>query len=180
MALTIEDGTGVAGADAYWSIAQIKTYAESRGLQFDDTDVDPAEAAARRAATWLDATYRRRLPGQRVKGRAQGLEWPRKYAYDVDNEAISDTEVPPEWLRAYGEASIRELAQPGVLSPDVVVGRIEKSVSVAGAVSVTFADDGDLVGSQRPIVTLIDDILSGLLGDSTETGRTVVKFLNRA
>lgn len=180
MALIVEDGSGIEDADAYQAISDIQDYAAARGLTFVITDVAAAEAAARRAATWLDATYRTRLPGARVRGRAQGLEWPRKYAFDTSNEVIADDEVPPEWLRANSEAAIRELASPGALSPDVIVGRIEKSVSVSGAVSVTYAGEADYVGSQRPIVTLIDDILSGLLGSGNQTGRSIVKFLNRA
>lgn len=180
MALTVETGAGVAGADSYLLTADIQSYATKRGLSFPTTDAAAAESAARRAATWLDATYRARLPGSRVKGRSQGLEWPRKDAYDAAGEALAETEVPSEWLAAFCEAAIRELATPGVLSPDVVVGRVEKSVSVSGAISVTYADEGGVVRSQRPILTLVDDILSGLLSSSTLSGRASVRFLSRA
>lgn len=181
MALIVEDGTGIANAESYLPVADIETYAVARGLVFSATASVPlAEAAARRAATWLDAAYRDRLPGSRVKGRAQGLEWPRKDALDGYGEALPDDEIPREWLAAFCEAAVRELSKPGVLSPDVVKGRIKKSVSVSGAVSVTYVDDGDIVGSQRPILTLVDDILSGLLGKPVGSGRSSVKFLMRA
>ncbi len=88
--------------------------------------------------------------------------------------------MPAEWLDANSEIAIRELASPGSLSPDVTTGRIKKSVSVSGAVSVTYADDTDLVGSQRPVVTLVDDLLSGLLSAGLESGRSSVQFLSRA
>lgn len=180
MTLTVEDGTGLSNADAYQGIADIQTYAVSRMLSFDITDVPKAEGAARRAAVFLDSSYRTRLPGQRVKGRAQSREWPRKNAYDAAGQAIASDEVPAEWLDANAEVAIRELASPGALSPDVVTGKIKKSVTVVGAVSVTYADDADLVGSQRPTLTLVDDLLSGLLSTALETGRAGVFFLGRA
>src|SRR5688572_21568020 len=121
MALVVEDGSGVAGAESYQAIADIAAYAAKRGLVFPTAGAaEPlAEAAARRASTWLDAAYRSRLPGARLMGRAQGLEWPREGAVDAAGHDIANDEVPTEWLSAHSEASVRELARPGSLSPDV-------------------------------------------------------------
>lgn len=180
MALTVEDGTGVPEADSYLEIADIAAYATKRGLSFSTADAPAAEAAARRAATWLDATYRDRLPGVRLAGRGQGLEWPRKAAVDSYGTELPSDEVPSEWIYAFCEVAVRELAQPGSLSPDVVIGRVKKSVSISGAVSVTYADEGGVVSSQRPVLTLVDDILGGLLGKPLGSGRSSVKFLRRS
>src|SRR5262245_30981737 len=143
MPLTVEDGTGYPDADAYQEIFDIADYATKHGLTFPTDDMDAAEASARRAAIWLDAHYRTRLPGTRTHGRAQALEWPRKNAADIEGNLIADNEIPVEWLAANSEVACRELASPGILSPDVTLGRVKKSVSVSGAVSVTYADNAD-------------------------------------
>jgi len=180
MPLIVEDGTGKAGANAYQSAAEVAAYAADHALPWAPTSDAAGEAALRNAATWMDATFRTRLPGARLKGRAQGLEWPRRDATDASGEELPSDEVPAEWLSACAEVATRLLLRPGSLSPDVVVGKVKRSVSVSGAVSVTYADDGDIVGSQRPVLTMVEDLLSGLLGDNLQTGRSVVKFLRRA
>ena len=54
MALLVEDGTGIAGAESYMEIADIASYAVGRGLSFVVSPTAPAEAAARRAAKLID------------------------------------------------------------------------------------------------------------------------------
>jgi hypothetical protein len=88
-----------------------------------------------------------------------------------------------EWLAANSEVAALELATPGFLSPTVTMSRIKKSVSVSGAVSVEYAvGEGvsDLVLGERPIVTRVDDLLSGLITTTLASGRTLVQFLKRA
>jgi hypothetical protein len=81
--------------------------------------------------------------------------------------------------RATYEATLRELAQPNSLSPDVTVGRVYKSVSVSGAVSVTYADEGGVVAAQTPTLTVVDNMLSCLLGGGAQAGQSMVKWLKR-
>lgn len=177
MPLVVEDGSVVDGAESYVSVIDAAAYAESRGLAFQPSPEASAEAALRRATTWLDATYRSRFTGRRRNGRAQSLEWPRIDAEDAEGNAISDEEVPVEIVHACCEAAVRELANPGALSPDVTLGRVMKSASVDGAVSVEFMAVGGVEG-QRPIASVIDDILGSLIGQ--RPGTTRVTFFGRA
>ena len=73
MALTVEDGTGLVGADSYVSVADCETYCDARGLTFSGAATADKEAALRRATASIDAMYRSRFPGQRRQstGRAQ-------------------------------------------------------------------------------------------------------------
>jgi hypothetical protein len=167
MALTVEDGSGIAAADSYVSLADASTIATALGLTFAISGDDEAlaEQALRRATLWLDSTYRSRFPGWRTHYRLQGLEWPRQGAYDqnVVPQYIAVDEIPTEIKKATVIAAVREKASAGSLSPDVTPGQIKKSVSVEGAVSVEYAIGTGGVTDQRPVVTMIDDVLASLL-----------------
>jgi len=167
MALVVETGSGASGSESYAAIAEIAAYATARGLTFvitGGTNAADAEAAARRGTVWLDGRYRSSFPGRKTNGRAQALEWPRINAYDrqVPPEYIESDEIPQEIIDACCEAAIREKASPGSLSPDVTPGKIKKSAKV-GDIGVEYAIGTGTVGEQRPVATVIDDILSGLL-----------------
>ena len=179
MPLIVEDGTGLPDADSYVSVTDCEAYATARGMTFSASPADDAEAALRRATAWVDGSFRARFPGRRRNGRGQALEWPRIGAEDQEGNAIADNEIPVEIVQATCEAAIRELAAPGALSPDVVMAQTLKSASVDGAVSVTYAGGGGVDG-QRPIATVIDDILSSLIGSRAKSGAAVFGQAARA
>jgi len=165
MALIVEDGTGLADAESYNSLEEIAEYATNHGLTFAISPAEAAEAAARRATTWLDGTYRGRYSGTRLNGRDQALQWPREDATDAEDEDIATDEVPAEIKAAHAEAAIRELASPGALNPDFVSGTqaVRKKV---GSIEVEYRDV--VMGPEmvRPVVNVVDDILAPLLGNS--------------
>lgn len=163
MALTVETGEGLAAAESYNSLAEIAAYAAARGLTFAISPEEPAEQAARRATTWLDAIYRPMWPGRKRMLRAQALEWPRVDATDINCDAIDYASVPAEVKAAHCEAAIREKASPGSLSPDFVAANQVTSEKV-GPIAVTYSDRAMTAEDSRPIATVIDDILSGLIG----------------
>lgn len=175
MTLVVEDGTGTNSpkADSYNSLDEIQAYADDHGLTFATSPTEPAEAAARRAAVWLDATYRDRLPGTRTNGRQQGLAWPRTDATDIDGEEIADDEIPLEWKAAHCEATIKEFNSPGTLSPDLERGGEVKRLA-AGSVEIEYKDSAPA----DTIFSAIDALLSGLI--VTKKSNTSVCFLSRA
>lgn len=165
------------GVDTYASVDECADYADERGLTFD---VGPeAEAALRRATTWIDGRYLTRFGGAKTGGRAQPLQWPRTGATDAGGFAVAPDEVPGEIVRATCEAAIRELADPGVLSPDVTPAKAITAASVSGAVSVQYAA-GSGIDGQRPVSTAIDDILAGLIGIRPPPGAAVIGSQARA
>lgn len=167
MALIVEDGSGLANAESYVSVSDAVAYASARGLTFTASPAAPAEAALRRATEWLDGTYRNRFPGYRTNGRAQALEWPRTGACDREGNEIASDEIPVEIIHATIEAAVRELASAGSLSPDIVPGKVKKRVRVEGAVEVEYAVGSGSAYEQRPVVAVIDAILSSLLGQTS-------------
>jgi hypothetical protein len=80
MTLTVETGAGLADSDSYAGVADADTYAGNYGLTWAGDDA-AKEVALRRATAFLDANYRARFPGYRVRRRDQALEWPRYAAF---------------------------------------------------------------------------------------------------
>lgn len=163
MAIVVEDGTGLAGAETYLSVADADSYHASLG-QTAWTGTDAAkEAALRKGSRYLDARYQRLWNGQRVNGRDQGLMWPRYSATDVEGWPVASDAVPVEVERAAAEAALRELEDPGSLSPDVTNSAggtvIREKV---GPLEVEYAEGS--TGRLRPLVQVLDDILAPLLG----------------
>lgn len=155
MSIIVEDGSGIADANAYTDESTLDNYADDRSITLADGD---AEAALIRASIAIDARYVNSYPGYRKSGREQGLQWPRAAAYDIAGWLIRDDEIPIEIIRATCEAAIRELAEPGVLMPDLERGGQIASIR-AGSVGITYASNA----SARTTFTLIDGILSNIL-----------------
>ena len=120
MALVIENGTGVAGADSYASIEYLDAYHAARGnTQWEDFLVDEKEAAARRAMMYIE-TFR--FKGQRVLV-SQACAFPRIGIVTQDGlEWPSDT-IPSAVKQAQAEGALREIVSPGTLLPDWEPGK---------------------------------------------------------
>ena len=168
MSLIVENGSGLANAESYASVAQGAAHASRYGLTWPSNET-AAEQALRRATRYIDATYRLRFIGARTFGRQQALEWPRAGAtipqvavgYWSDTttylELASNT-VPVEVISATIEAAVRESGSPGVLSPDIERG---------GAIKMERAGDTarEYFASSNPsaVFPVIDSVLSGIL-----------------
>jgi hypothetical protein len=159
MALTVEDGSGVAGADSYISVADAETYCTARGLTFATGTTDNKEAALRRATVALDAMYRTRFPGYRTNARSQVFEWPRQAAFDMEENVIASNEIPIEVKNAVCEMAVRELAEAGSMMPDLERGGHIQSLR-AGSVGIEFGNNALATTTFQ----LIDGILASLLG----------------
>ncbi len=156
MAFTLEDGTGVDGANAYVTETELGTYTDDRSVTLADGD---AEAAIIRATTFIDSTYRMRFVGYKTHGRDQGLEWPRTGVLDSQYFPIAGNEIPIEIKNATCEAAIRELTTPDSLLADLERGGSIKMLK-AGSVEIEYGANASAVTTYR----IIDGILSGLLG----------------
>lgn len=156
--MIVEDGTGLAAANAYVSEAELETYAEAHGLTLPTTD---AETGIVRASAWVDAIYGPRFPGQRVNGRDQGLGWPRTHAYDDASELIPSDVVPVEVKNATCEAALREMTTVGILTPDIAVGPAVRRKSL-GSMEIEYAV-ADGARATAPGFPKIDAIMAPLL-----------------
>lgn len=97
MALTVEDGTGVDGANSYVTLVEVRAYASARGLTIPAVDAD-LEKLVVKSTDYLEA-QRRRYVGLRVNGQGY-LQWPRMQddgsGVVIDGCELTTTEVPSE------------------------------------------------------------------------------------
>jgi hypothetical protein len=157
MPITVEDGTGLAAADAYVSVVEAEAYAAARGAAFP-APLATQEQAIVRATSYLDARYGGAFTGERLRLRDQALAWPRSGATDADGSKVDSASVPREIKNAVCEAAIRELASPGGLAPDLERGGAVKSLK-AGSVEVVYADGA----TPLTVMQAIDNALAGLI-----------------
>jgi hypothetical protein len=143
VALIVEDGTGLANAESFISVADATTYHAARGnaawaALASDTI---REQCLRKATDYMEAVYRLRWSGYRT-GTIQVLSWPR-YAVPRKDYAVfaghaltsyyASDAVPATVANACAELALR--AATGELSPD-----IERAVSreTIGPITVEY------------------------------------------
>lgn len=117
MTLIQEDGTGLANANTYGSIAESNAYATQRGwtawLALSDAD---KEKHLLLAMDYMRAKYRGRWKGIRVRDN-MSLDHPRFDFYDVDHYLIASNIVHVDVKNAQFELAERSRTQ--TLLPDV-------------------------------------------------------------
>ena len=153
MALTIEDGTGVTGADSFATLVEYgATQTELFAAEIDGTDA-VKEAALRRA--WLFM---------------KSLAWGKS-----DSENVYPTfggTIPADIKTAQAILARVEQESPNALQPSVVPGQ-QKILTRVGEIGWTPTGQTG-VDAQRTTVTMAIDLLEGYLSG---TGQT--KFLKR-
>ena len=142
MPLTVEDGTGLPGADSYESLVELTAYHASHGnADWAALAEAEQERCARAATEYLDAVYGRRLKGMRTT-EDQPLFWPRDSVYDADDYLIDDNIVPAKWKSAHAELALKASVETlipdldpgdqGIASESNSVGSISTSVTYSG------------------------------------------------
>lgn len=155
MAIVVEDGTGMANSNSYASETELDDYCDERAITLADGD---AEAALIRASSALDGAYRMSYPGYRTLSRDQAMEWPRTAAYDYEGVMIDASTVPYEIKHATFEMAIREVAEPGIMTPDLERGGFIRRMK-AGSVEIEYGGSNN-----QTIFTIIDGIMSKIIG----------------
>jgi len=96
MALIVEDGTIVTGANSYVSVTNARAWATARGLTFTGAD-SVVEARLVNAMDVLEG-MRDRWKGTKVEA-DQPLQWPRQDVV-IDGEDWDEVTIPPELIAA--------------------------------------------------------------------------------
>ena len=166
MSFTLEDGTGVAGANAYLASAAAETYWTDRSYDFTGPVIQ-FENAIVRATQYLDGVYGERFIGRKYT-REQGLEWPRYAAYDHNGFLLPVDEVPELVKFATAELALKIAMDSTVLLPDVAADEAaRKTVDVIGPIR-TERTYSDPVGDRDPIFKLVEAILSPVIVGEAE------------
>lgn len=161
MSLVTEDGTGVAGAESYASVAGVDTHWAARAhtaLAATWTVATTAnkEGALREATDYLDASFSQYYRGKRA-GRVQGLEWPRSGANDDSGYPLPG--LPAELVKATCELAARALSAP--LVADLARGGKVKRERVEGAIEVEYTDGAPTQTSYGVVNQTLAPILNG-------------------
>ena len=86
MALIVENGTGLATAESYSSVAEYKTYADNFGVSYAAFTDTQLEQFLRQATRYMGQMYRMRWKGYRVTS-TQSLDWPRAGVSTVESSS---------------------------------------------------------------------------------------------
>ena len=163
----------------YVTAAEATSYHAARGnTAWTGTD-DVKNAALIRGSAAIDAKYGGKFTGQKTGERSQQLAWPRElwdgtYVTDQDGFDIMPDEIPQEICDATCEAALRELVEPGSMLPDLERGGAITGLK-AGSVEIDYATNAPA----KTTFSIIDGILSGLLGN-VSTGGVVFARAARA
>jgi hypothetical protein len=128
MALTIEDGSLVTGANSYVTAAEWDTWATDRGLTHTHS-TSKIEEGILRAMDYFESLE---FLGQKHED-TQSLQWPRDYVY-IDGYSVNSDIIPSEVKAAVYEAVKMELDGD---SPIKAQGRETQSEKI-GDISVTY------------------------------------------
>lgn len=154
MALIIETGAIIAGADSYVSVTDCDTYHTARGNSaWTGTDA-VKEYALRKAVAYLDGHYRNRLKGYMVDPISQNLAWPR-YDVVIDGVTLASNIIPQRVKDAQCELALIALSSD--LAPNVSAGIKREKVDVLETEYFAGAPAG------TTIYTAVNNLLAILL-----------------
>lgn len=154
--INVEDGTGVADANSYVSVADVRTYATNRGvalLAADGTAATDDDVAA----MLIKATDYLETRGQQYAGKpataVQALSWPRQWATQI----CTSTQIPKALIKA--ECELVLVLNEGVdLFPVTTTAMI--TVDKTDVLETHYSDK---FGPQTsPTLPVISNLLKGL------------------
>ena len=102
MALIVEDGSIVAGANTYVTVAELDDFASARGTTLPAIESDK-EILIIKAMDYVEA-YRARFQGSKVEA-AQPVQWPR-INVEIDGFSFPSDEIPIDLKNAQLQAGL--------------------------------------------------------------------------
>ena len=160
--LIVEDGSCVANADTWISLADADTHFANYGGYWAGTN-EQKEQALRRAALWLSTSIN--WDGSKACT-GNMLAHPRVGLTDCDGNAIATNAIAPQIPLAQLAAASYELRFPGALTPSVTAGKqaLKEKVDVIEVTYMTADQQGittpiDPIAAQRPMLTQVNDLI---------------------
>lgn len=133
MALIVEDGSLVSGADSYVTLAEFKAWADKRGISYG-TD----EAVTQQIYRAMDYIESLDFIGEK-SDENQSLQWPRDQVI-IDGYYIDSDEMPPELKVAVYESIKAEIDGDSRMTASERRTISEK----VGELQVTYANNADV------------------------------------
>jgi len=147
MALIIEDGSQVTGADSYVTLTEARAHATARSITLSAVDAT-LEGQIRTAMDYFES-YGDKFKGQKVD-RDQALQWPRTGVV-IESWTWDYTEIPRQVKNALLALILEVHAGEDLFNPSIAtMPTIRKKVD--GAVEVEYANPGQAlkVGKEQP------------------------------
>lgn len=160
MPFIVEDGTGLANAESYCTVAFADEYHDKRANLAWDL-VQEKEAALRKATDYMIQAYRTAWKGYRVSAE-QALDWPRNDVVLSDvyaqsqNALVPNDQVPSQVKMACAELAFK--AASDELNPDLTQQVLSKTV---GPISVTYDSNSPQQTRFRAIDMLLRPLMHG-------------------
>ena len=170
MSLIVENGTIVAGAESYISVADADTYFTNRGnATWAALTTEVKEQLLRKSTDYLVQAYRTKWSGYRVSAE-QTLDWPRNFVIREDFQAAqlngfqmiggnyyyANNIVPTEVKTACAEMAVK--ANSGDLSPDLSRKTTREKVD---SLEVEYSEYGVEYVRYRAIDNLLAPFIDG-------------------
>lgn len=155
--IIVEDGTGVANANSYQTVATVREYAENRGIVLP-TDDEEVAAMLIRSADYLEAQACR-YQGKPTSS-TQVLQWPRT-GVTLNYDEVPSNVIPKSLISAQAALVMAIAAgfdlQPNISPQDYVIS--EK----VGPISTQYADPVSV--GIMPTFTAANALLAPLFGE---------------
>ncbi len=161
--ITIEDGSNVANANSFVTIAEVRAYAAERGVTLSVTDDDVAIQLIK-SKDYLES-FAMRYQGE-MSNEGQSLQWPRTDVYLYGSETAFPSNLIPKELKAAQKATVVALAQGVDIMPNYSASDFVTREKV-GPIETEYADPTKV--GIVPTLTAVDSLLAPLFG-STATG----------
>lgn len=163
IAIIVEDGSNIANANSFVTIAQARAYAAERGVTLAVADDDVAVQLIK-AKDYLES-FAMRYQGE-MTNEDQSLQWPRIDVYLYGSEIAFPSNAIPKELKAAQNATVVALAQGVDIMPNYSASDFVTREKV-GPIETEYADPTKV--GIVPTLTGVDSLLAPLFG-STATG----------
>ena len=165
MTLIVEDGSGVANANSYITLAEARSYAIQRGVTLSATD-SALEVDLIKSMDYLES-QRSNYKGVKTSP-TYALQWPR-YGVSIDGTEIASNVIPVELKNA--QAQLAMAIATGVDLLPTATGAAFVVSEKVGPIETKYAENVSTSGV--PIVRAVDALLAPLLrtGGALATAR---------
>lgn len=175
MALIVEDGTGLADAESYISVADCDSILVSWGrstTEWEALTEAQKEGQLRNSTMYIDSTYAHKFSGE-VLNSVQALAWPRQDAYKKNGQSIPSDEVPGEVKNACAFVAVESVTNGVYFDEDNGARIASESVGLgSGALteSKTYQGGKDSSYTSKSADLVLNPLLSGSKGRTVYRG----------
>ena len=164
--ITVEDGSNVANANSFVTIAEARSYAVERGVSLSATDDDVAVQIIK-AKDYLES-FANRYQGE-IANEDQSLQWPRIDVYISGSENAFPSNAIPKQLKSAQCATVLAINEGVDIMPNYSASNFVTEETV-GPITTKYADPTKV--GIVPTLTAVDSLLTPLFG-STATGLAI-------